>query len=67
MLSKDEDGKILLENFKDEKFEYYGVHWIIQFLRVGIHEKPIYRGELPRKVGLDRLQIYVGACQKRVG
>ena len=25
-----------------------GIHWKIWFLR-GVHEKPIYRGELPKK------------------
>ena len=33
-----------------------GVYWKIRFL-VGIHEKPIYSGELPKKEGLDSLQI----------
>ena len=30
-----------------------GVHWKI----MGVHEKPIYRGELPKKGGLNSLQI----------
>ena len=33
-----------------------GVRGKIRFLG-GIHEKPIYRGELPKKGGLDSLQI----------
>ena len=35
-----------------------GVHQKIQFLgRGGCHEKPIYRGELPKKGDLDSLQV----------
>ena len=33
-----------------------GVHWKIWFLE-GVHEKPIYMGELPKKEHLDGLQI----------
>ena len=29
-----------------------GIHWKIRFLR-GVQEKPIYRGELPKKGVLD--------------
>ena len=29
-------------------FNSMGIHWKIWFLR-GVHEKPIYRGELPKK------------------
>ena len=34
-----------------------GVHWKIQFLGAGVPEKPIYKGELPKKGGLDSFQI----------
>ena len=38
-----------------------GVRGKIRFLG-GIHEKPINRGELPKKWGLDSLQIEEGVC-----
>ena len=31
-----------------KNFNSMGIHWKIWFLR-GVHEKPIYRGELPKK------------------
>ena len=31
-----------------------GVHWKIPFLGWGVHEKPIYRRELPKKRGLGQ-------------
>ena len=34
---------------------------------MGVREKPIYRGELPKEGSLDSLQIYWGAWGKRVG
>ena len=34
----------------DEKFEYYGDSLKNLIFR-GVHEKPIYRGELPKKGG----------------
>ena len=41
-----------------------GVRGKIRFLG-GIHEKPINRGELPKKWGLDRLRR--GLAEKEVG
>ena len=32
---------------------------------MGVHEKPIYRGELPKKGGLGQLANLRGAWQKR--
>ena len=44
--------------FRIKNFKMMGVHWKIQFLRGGVHEKPIYMGGLPKKaMGLDKLQI----------
>ena len=42
-----------------------GVHWKIQFLTVEIHEKPIYRGELPKKVGLGQFSDLSGGLAKK--
>ena len=42
-----------------------GVHWKIQFLRVEIHEKPIHRGELPKKVGLGQTADLSGGLAKK--
>ena len=39
-----------------KNFNIFGINWKIRFLG-GVHEKAIYRGELPKKVGLDSLQI----------
>ena len=36
----------------------------MQFLRGGVLEKPIYRGELPKRGGLDSLQIEGGLGKK---
>ena len=45
------------DGFKGMKnFSIMGVHWNIWFLK-GVHKKPIYRGGLPKKVGLGKLQI----------
>ena len=43
---------------KDKKFEYYrGSPKNPIFREGGGHEKPIYRGELPKKGDLDSLQV----------
>ena len=34
-----------------------GVHWKNLTFMGGVHEKPIYKGRLPKKGGLDSLQI----------
>ena len=47
-------------------FYIFGVHWKIQFLG-GVHEKPIYRGDCLKRVGLDSLQIQWGSWQEREG
>ena len=51
----------------DEKFYYHGVHWKIQFLGSGGHEKPIYRGGNCLKRGLGQFANLRGAWQKRGG
>ena len=44
------------EEVKDEKFQYYGGS--LKNLVFGVvHEKTIYRGELPKQWGLDSLQV----------
>lgn len=44
-----------------------GVHWRIQLLGGEVHEKPIYRGGLPKKGEMDKLQIKRGAYQEKGG
>ena len=46
-----------------------GVHWKIPFLGWGVHEKPIYRRELPKKGGLGQFAELRGggAWRKRGG
>ena len=39
-----------------KNFNFVGVNWEIQFLR-GVHEKPIYRGDLPKNGGLGSFLI----------
>ena len=51
---------------KDEKFYYHGVHWKIQFLGSGGHEKPIYRGELSKK-GVWTVCKFKGGLAKERG
>ena len=46
-----------------EDFNIFVIHWKIWFLE-GVHEKPIYWGKLPKKGGLDSLQIYGWAGKK---
>ena len=43
-----------------KNFNIFGVHWKIWLLRVRGHKKPIYRGGLPKKGGLDSLLIQGG-------
>ena len=33
----------------------------------GVHEKPIYRGDCLKKLGMDSFQILEGAWQEKVG
>ena len=65
VIAKNLNGEIVtkkLVTFKKwdgvkEKFCYGGSLKNLIF-KVGVHEKPIYRGELPKRVGsLDSLQI----------
>ena len=39
-----------------KNFDIFGVHGKVRFLGGG-HEKPMYKGRLPKKGGLDSLQI----------
>ena len=40
------------DGVKDEKFEYYRVHWKIRYLGGGGgHEKPIHRGDCLKRGG----------------
>ena len=57
VLSKNLNWEILTKNLvtikrwdevKDEKFQYYG-RSLEKPIFMGFHEKPMYRGELPRK------------------
>ena len=50
-----------------KNFNFVGVNWEIQFLR-GVHEKPIYRGDLPKK-GAWAVSWFngVGGSQKKGG
>ena len=41
------------------------VHWKSRFLRVGIHEKPIYMGELPKKLRLGQFEDIGGGLAKK--
>ena len=46
------------DGVKDEKFFYYGGSLENLIFRGQVHEKPISRGgELPKKGGLDSLQV----------
>ena len=48
------------DGVKDENFEYYGdslKNTIFVLGEGGVHEKPIYKCELPKKGGLASLQI----------
>ena len=51
-----------MESVKMKNFNIIGVHWKIRVLVGGIHERPVYRTELPIKGGggLDNLQIQRG-------
>ena len=61
--AKNRNWEILTKNFVTFKrwdgfkgmknFSIMGVHWNIWFLK-GVHKKPIYRGGLPKKVGLGK-------------
>ena len=42
---------------KDENFNAIGVHWEIKFLREISQKTITYRGELPKKGGLNSVQI----------
>ena len=45
-----------------------GVHWKIQLSEGGgVHEKPIQRGELPKRGGLGQFVDLRGAWQERGG
>lgn len=50
-----------------KNFNILGVHWRIQVLGGEVHEKPIYRGGLPKKGEMDKLQIKRGAYQEKGG
>ena len=52
---------------KMKKFNIFGVHWKIRFLEggVGVHEKPIYRGRLPKKGGLGQFSDLRGGLDKK--
>ena len=54
------------DGVKDEKLEYYGGSPKNPIFRGGVHEKPIYKGELPKKGGLDSLRG-AWASRKRRG
>ena len=41
------------DEFRMKNFDIMGADWKIQFLG-NVHQKPIYRGELPKKGSLDR-------------
>ena len=60
-----------MDGVKDEKFEYYGGSLQNPIFRGkwgDVHEKPIYRGELPKKEGLGEFtDLSGGAWQKRGG
>ena len=45
------------DGVKDGKFENYGGSLKNLIFRGGVHQKPIYREELPKKGGLNSLQI----------
>ena len=40
-----------------KNFNIFGVHWKIQLLGGGLHEKPIEGEGLPKKEGLNSLSI----------
>ena len=44
-----------------KNFNILGVHWRIQLLGGEVHEKPIYRGGLPKKGGLGQCSNLRGA------
>ena len=46
-----------LDGVKDEKFYYYAGSLKNPIFRVGVHEKPIYRAEFPKKGDLESLHI----------
>ena len=48
-------------------FNIFGVHWKIRFLGGGGSRKTNILGGLPKKGGLDSLQIWGEAWQKRGG
>ena len=51
------------DEFRMKNFDIMGADWKIQFLG-NVHQKPIYKGELPKKGSLDREG---GAWRKRGG
>ena len=57
------------DGVKDEKFEYYGGSLKNLIFRVGgVHEKPIHRGELPKKGGgLEQFADLMGLDKKEGG
>ena len=54
-----------MDGVKDEKFEYYGGSLQNPIFRVkwgDVHEKPIYRVELPKKEGLGEFTDLSGGA-----
>ena len=51
---------------KDEKLSYYGGLSKNHIFR-GVHKKPIYKEELPKKMGLGQFADLRGAWKKRRG
>ena len=49
----------------DEKLSYYRISLKSQSFRGGVHEKPIYRGQLPEKGGWTVCRFKGGLAKRR--